>query len=45
MGAFSVGMGPLTFVVASEVCNQKRRGKVVSAAVFVNRVRNYSHNA
>ncbi len=43
MGAFSVGMGPLTFVVASEVCNQRRRGKVVSAAVFINRVRNYTH--
>ncbi len=42
MGSFSVGMGPLTFVVASEVCNQKRRGKVVSAAVFINRVRNYT---
>ncbi len=42
MGAFSVGMGPVPFVVPSEVCNQKRRGKVVSAAVFINRVRNYA---
>jgi sugar porter (SP) family MFS transporter len=37
MLSFSVGIGPLTFVVASEVLPMHMRGKAVSAVVFVNR--------
>eukprot|EP00611_Tribonema_gayanum_P017128 TRINITY_DN2967_c0_g2_i2.p2 TRINITY_DN2967_c0_g2~~TRINITY_DN2967_c0_g2_i2.p2 ORF type:complete len:205 (-),score=65.61 TRINITY_DN2967_c0_g2_i2:214-828(-) len=37
MAAFSVGVGPLTFVVAAEVFPLHVRGQAVSLVVFVNR--------
>ena len=38
MFCFSLGMGPLTFVVASEIFPSQHRGKGVSVTVFVNRL-------
>ncbi|CAM9643191.1 unnamed protein product [Ectocarpus fasciculatus] len=38
MFCFSIGLGPLTFVVAAEVFPMQVRGKAVSLVVFVNRL-------
>ncbi|CAM9152776.1 unnamed protein product, partial [Phaeothamnion confervicola] len=37
MFCFSIGMGPLTFVVAAEIFPSHVRGKSVSLVVFINR--------